>query len=417
MDETLRDIDNRETESKSKLAPAPAQELAAKSKAASTSGSEPEPNPKSETESKPRLEAEPKPLDVANHYLKASTRLREALRIPKNALLTAEPLGQGEHNANFWFQHPETGKRLALRINYSSQLGLDKQATYEFSALEALQPSGRTPKALFLDDDRETIERGVIVMEYVTGDWLDFERPGDVDAAAAMLADIHAVKPSSTCQLIRANDPLKAQFENCKTLYANYRGTKYENATVAQFVERFFQSAEDALSSCTLSEDDCMHIINTEAVNSHFLIPHDNPPLCSHPRTLYENADGGHVVDWEKAVIGEVAQDVAYFLSPTTTIWDTDFIFDEAGRKKFIETYWKAVDGRFPQGSFEERFRAYVMTNCLVGITWSCNAWVEYHSPNRPLKNEKTLRKLGIYLSEDFLNLCERICFNTKGSA
>lgn len=417
MDETLRDIDNRETKPTSKPAPASAQELAAKSKAKPASGQEPESEPEPEPKPKSKAEPEPKPIDIANHYLKASARLREALRIPKNASLAAEPLGQGEHNANFWFQHPETGKRLALRINYSSQLGLDKQATYEFGALETLQPSGRTPKAYFLDDDRETIEKGVIVMEHVAGDWLDFERPGDVDAAAAMLADVHAVKPSSTCQLIRANDPLKAQFENCKTLYANYQGTKYENVTVARFVERFFQSSKDALSSCTFNEDDCTHIINTEAVNSHFLIPHDNPPLCSHLRTLSKNADGGHMVDWEKAVIGEVAQDVAYFLSPTTTIWDTDFIFDEAGRRKFIEAYWKAVDGRFPQGSFEERFRAYVMTNCLVGITWSCNAWVEYHSPNRPLKNEKTLRKLEIYLSEDFLNLCERICFNAKGCA
>ena len=90
---------------------------------------------------------------------------------------------------------------------------------------------------------------------------------------------------------------------------------------------------------------------------------------------------------------------------------DVDFIFGRAQRDAFIERYWRYVDGRFESGRFEQRFPAYVMTNCLRGITWSMAAWVEYHDPARPLKNEKTFERLRIYLSEPFLEQCAEICF------
>ena len=44
------------------------------------------------------------------------------------------------------------------------------------------------------------------------------------------------------------------------------------------------------------------------------------------------------------------------------------------------------------------------MTNNLRGVTWSCQAWVDYHDPDRPLKHDATFRRLGRYLSEEFLD-------------
>lgn len=359
------------------------------------------------------------PVELAQFYLGNSVELRESLGIAAGAALEACPLGQGEHNANFTFSNPSNGQRLVLRINYASQLGLEKQSSYEFAALRALQPSGRAPKGLFLDDSRSVIDNGVIVMEYVDGEWLDFGRKEDLAAAAHMLADVHAVRPSEQCGLLRANDPLRDQLESCRRMFANYKDSSYEDAMVVGYVERFFDRAEIALSTTTCYSDDCTHILNTEAVNSHFLIPRVADRTDAGSSSFGDRADGGPrtpagwLIDWEKPVIGEVAQDIAYFLSPTTTIWDTEFIFDEPQRRAFVDDYWRAVGGRFKPGNFEERFDAYVMTNCLVGITWSCNAFVEYHDPARPLKNAKTLRKLKTYLSEDFLKLCERICYHS----
>lgn len=51
---------------------------------------------------------------------------------------------------------------------------------------------------------------------------------------------------------------------------------------------------------------DCAHIQNTEATADQFLV---------------EDGEPGFMIDWEKPIVGEVAQDVAYFLAPTSTIW------------------------------------------------------------------------------------------------
>ena len=66
-----------------------------------------------------------------------------ALRLPAGTELDFSLLGQGEYNVNYSFRHPETGQRLVLRLNTGSQMHLEHQIEYEFSALQALYPSGR----------------------------------------------------------------------------------------------------------------------------------------------------------------------------------------------------------------------------------------------------------------------------------
>lgn len=345
-------------------------------------------------------------IQLAKRYLQESAALRDALRIPARTPLNAEALGQGEHNANFWFAHPHTGEKFVLRINYVSQLGLSQQATYEYCALRELEPSARTPRALFLDDTKSIIPHGVLVESFCEGRHLDFARTADIKEAARILADIHSVAPHAkpltlaaphtATPLFRSDEPLREQYEECLRLYNSWCTSSFYETRIARQVEALFAGAEAHLNT-PLEAQDCAHIINTEAVPSHFLISSHN--------------QNGFMVDWEKPIVGEAAQDVAYFLVPTTTLWDTNFIFSAERRAAFINDYWAAVDGRFPRGNFDARYRAYCMTNCLRGVTWSLAAWVEYHDPARPLQNEKTRKKLAIYQDEAFLELLKREFF------
>lgn len=323
-------------------------------------------------------------------FLEHSSGLREALGIASDTRLSAVPLAQGEHNANFWFRHPGTGKKIVLRLNYASQLGLEDQASYEYEALSILAPSGRTPRPLYLDDSKGIVGRGVVAMEFCEGDRLNYLRGGDVPQAAATLADIHAVRPPEGCRLLQPSDPLEEQFLECVGLFEIYRGWAHADARVVDAVEDLLARARGALDAVEGARDR-VHVLNTEAVAEHFIIPHDGFGAVA------------RMVDWEKPILGEVAQDVAYFLSPTTTIWKVDFIFDDDARTAFVEEYWKQVGGRFPRAGFDGRFSAYVMTNCLRGITWSAAATVEYQDPDRPLRNADTAKRLGLYLAPEFL--------------
>ena len=111
-----------------------------------------------------------------------------------------------------------------------------------------------------------------------------------------------------------------------------------------------------------------------------------------------------------KAISISIIGGLALMLGPAISLIVLSFknpLVSEA----FLDIYWAKVAGRFNQGSFEQRFDAYVKSNCLLGLTWSANAWVEYHDPARPLKNAKTFEKLKQYLSQEFLDQCFDICF------
>ena len=129
-------------------------------------------------------------------------------------------------------------------------------------------------------------------------------------------------------------------------------------------------------------------IVNTEVNSGNFLI---NPGAQS------------YLVDWEKPLISEPAQDLGHFLVPTTTFWKTDTILNQEDIRYFADCYKKAVVGRFETASIDQRLSLYFTVTCLRGVTWCAMAYREYCQPGRDLRNADTFEKLKAYLQPDFL--------------
>ena len=125
--------------------------------------------------------------------------------LPPGTDIPFASLGQGEYNANFRFRHPATGQDLVLRVNTGSQMHLPDQIAYEFFALTDLLPTGRTPRPLFYDDSRAILPYGALVMTWLPGRHLRYEE--DMGAAAAILADIHALPVPENTRLLRPDRP------------------------------------------------------------------------------------------------------------------------------------------------------------------------------------------------------------------
>ena len=344
----------------------------------------------------------------------ASAGLRAALSIPTDAPLVPHLLGMGEHNINVWFAAPDD-HRFVLRINVATQPFHTNQIRYEYGALEAACPSGCTPAPLFLDDSAQAPGKGVLVETFCAGQQLDFDdlRPGDVRCALQMMADVHAVEMPAATTLFRPADPLREMFDECAQRFASYRASGFEDARITRWTERFM-AATRAMLDAVAPPQDIGHLINTETLPSHFLIPAD-----AAARAAAAPAAGtgrfcdapGCVVDWERPVTGEVAQDVAYFVSPTTTFWDSSFLFPVCDVAGVIHEYWRAVDGRFPRTDFESRFRAWRMMTALKSTTWCVQAIPRYSSNTGAHTTEKTAGKLPVYLSDEFMELIAKECF------
>ena len=286
------------------------------------------------------------------------------------------PLGQGEYNVNYTFDHPD-GRKLVLRINRGSQMHLDDQIGYEFNALKALEPSGRTPKAIFCDSGHNCL-----VMEHLPGRPLRYET--DMESAAEIFADIHALPPAPG--LIKPENPLEAIIDECRQMVEHYY--KWEHAVPE--VVRLLETLEKEISARDLTAPAGLRkcIVNTEVNSGNFLM---NPGGRS------------YLIDWEKPLISEPAQDLGHFLVPTTTFWKTDVILTPEEIRHFVRCYERAVAGRFETESLSKRLPLYFTVTCLRGVTWCAMACREYSEPGRTISNPDTFRKILEYLKPDFL--------------
>lgn len=390
---------------------------------------------------------------VTAKYLQTNEALHEALGTSAGGCSDLHPLGEGEHNLNFWFRDEATSRKFVLRVNVAAQPFHQNQVRYEYEALRALEPSRRAPQPFYVDDSAQAPGKGALVIGFCEGQRLDFDhlRPGDLECAAQLMADIHAVPVGDACPLFRPENPLRTLFDECVDRYRAYRASAFEDARVTKWVERFLGVAEP-VSRESCPNADCTHIVNTETLPSHFLIPAESALAMASCEQLAEylavdsSAGGqllgeqlaersslvGHLsayqqvsvsrhprcqnpgsfVDWERPIVGEVAQDVAYFVAPTTTFWDSEFLFPADAVGEFVESYWRAVDGRLDRGGFDGRFRAWRMMTALRSVTWCCRALVTLGGEDSAAHmTEKAKAKLPIYLSDDFMNLLDRECF------
>lgn len=328
-------------------------------------------------------------INNLEEYVKRQEFL-EKLNIPKDSKIKLELLAQGEYNINYLFTHPVTKEQLILRVNTDSQMNLKDQIEYEYKSLLLLKESKKTPVPIYVDSSKKYLDYGVLVMNFLPGVQLDYKK--DLHIAASCLADIHSVNVSKENHLLCPKNPLHAIIDECKTMVQTYYDSPLGDEKKKKQIKRMLNLGEEMIKN-TVEYEGRRCIINTELNSSNFLINGEN--------------DNNYIIDWEKPLLGEPAQDLAHFLAPTTTFWKTDVILSEGEIDKFVKEYIKVVGSRFNTEDLEDRLKLYLPITCLRGITWCAMAWVQYKDPDKLIRNEFTAKKLDDYLSEEFLNMIE----------
>lgn len=329
-------------------------------------------------------------LKALNEYVK-SEKFRTAMGISSGKNVELTPLARGEYNANYTFIHPETSEKIVLRVNTGSQMHLENQIEYEFSALKMIESSGRTPKAFFADNSRENIDYGVMTMEFLDGKPLDYNK--ELLLAAPILADIHTIRLNPDCGLIMPSEAGGAILDECDQMIEKYYQSSLSEANIRHKIEGMMKKGRKILSGVP-EYNGYRCCINTELNSGNFLINGMDKQ--------------NYLVDWEKPLYADPAQDLGHFLTPTTTFWKTDVILTEEQQKNFIKEYVKSVNGRYDVENLDERVMTFIRLNCLRGITWCAMAWVEYNQPGRLIKNDFTFKKISSYITPDFLDYIDK---------
>ena len=376
-------------------------------------------------------------LERARAYLRENAALRAALGIAADAALACEPLGAGEHNDNYVFSvagtasgaaapagaalvaddvsseaasaegaptEPALAARYVLRVNVAPQPFHADQVAYEEAVLRALAESGRVPRALYRDSSPEALGAGVLVISFCTGQMLDFDalRPGDLRCAAKVMADIHAVPVDAACPLHHPADPLRELFDECMGRYEFYRASGYADERISRRAEELACRARTLVDGAP-APDTPPSIVNTETLAAHFLIPRESADAAAaaDPGAPFAG-DPGSFVDWERPIVGDLAQDLAYFTAPTTTFWDSGRFLSAREEADFIEGYWREAAGRIPRGNFDARYPAWRALTALRSTSWCCKAWAQCGGQPESHPSAKAREKLAAYLSDEF---------------
>jgi aminoglycoside phosphotransferase (APT) family kinase protein len=300
---------------------------------------------------------------------------------------TVSPLAQGEYNLNYLISSDSL--QLVLRVNIGTQIDRADQIVYEYKALDLLKHSGVTPRPHFVDDTRRFFDRGILIMDYLPGEALNYER--DLPEAAALLATVHQVDvPAENNHLIREDAPLSLIYEECAGLLQQYFDSELADPAIRDYLMDLKTWAATARAGEDYyRQDPWPCIVNTEVNSGNFIVNRKKGTI--------------HLVDWEMPRWGDPSQDLSHFCSPLTTLWKTDWRMSPAEKRDFLKTYCRHIQDRHLQDTIEERVRLRDPFVYLRGISWSAMGWVAYQTEFSGMKNPDTWGKLQQYLDLDFI--------------
>ena len=296
-------------------------------------------------------------------------------------------LAQGEYNINFVLD--SSTQKYVFRVNTGSQMENENQIKYEYDSIKFLEPSGVTPKVFFVDDSLSFFQYGILIMEFLEGEPLQYEK--DLSKAATIFSRIHSleVKQNHTHFKVE-NHIFSDRIKEGERLLANVWESPHVSREIKKFFDQFLGWAKANRSKEQYFINEPWLVVNNTEVNSHnFII----------------GKEKSYLIDWEKPVISDPAQDLTQFMAPTTTSWKTDYLLREEEKELFFQTYIEGLKGK--DQNIRERVHLYTPYLYLRALTWCAHAFVEYHDPNKQIKNMDTFEKIKTFLQIDFMKkLC-----------
>lgn len=293
-----------------------------------------------------------------------------------------EFLAQGEYNINFTLS--SFPNKYVFRVNTGSQLQIDNQIGYEFNSLKYLEKSSVTPRTFFVDGSKMFFDYGILIMEFLEGVPLDYVK--DLGEAAKIFSNIHSLEIKKDSHFIIEESIFSDRIDEGERLLANVWNSPIVDKKVKSFFNRFLDWAKKNKDKEKYFIDEPWHVINNTEVNSHnFII-----------------GERSYLIDWEKPVISDPAQDLTQFLAPTTTLWKTSHILSNEEKKEFFRIYTTGLNGE--DKNIRDRVSLYTPYLYLRALGWCVHAYVEYHNPNKEIKNMDTFKKIKEYLDIDFMD-------------
>lgn len=293
-------------------------------------------------------------------------------------------LSESSNNINFLID-AESEKYL-FRLNKLSELKLRNQIRYEYDALKTLEKSYVTPTTFFLDDSTTFFDYGVLIMQFIEGRHLDYGNQKDLQEAAKILGKIDSLntdKIDVSNFLVREN-VIEDSLDKSRLYLKGFKDSKDIDLGIRLKIDSLLDWAEKNKACASYFEEDKWHTINNTETNSKNFI-------------ISKKKTKGFLIDWEKPVLGDPSLDLAYFLSPVTTLVSGDYILSQDEKDDFFKTYIMYLDKC--DRDIIERVRVYTPFLYLLSLSKTMDDLVNIED-----KTSEEYKKLEQVVNIEFMD-------------
>jgi thiamine kinase-like enzyme len=268
------------------------------------------------------------------------------------------------------------GKYL-LRINVEQQSGLADQIEYEYKALKYLEGYKIVPKAHFVDNSKRRLPFGLLVEEYLEGEYLDYDDLSGVMDAAWLLAILHKISLPGDNFLVTWPNALEGSLSDVVEMLRRYTARESRKKEIADSSAKLIRRLEKNMGSeGKMFRSDS--IVHTDVVNDNFI----------------RSREGLRLIDWEKPRIDDESYDLCCFLGTPSQVWSSPRAMTEEERGLFLAEYARRSGGDLKE--IKEKVRTRQPFVSLHWILWAATRLselkegliapelMEFHSRNIP---------------------------------
>lgn len=250
----------------------------------------------------------------------------------------------------------------------------------DYRVLRHLEASEFTPQAYFLDQTPKGFDHGLMLMEYVGGDVLDY--PRDYLKVAQALGDIHGI---GLMDLPRLSQPIEKAIAQAKLNLEDALPSGVFHMDHLYFFDGFMEWAEENAPKKLHLFDDELHTLNHGTL--------DTGNFVVGKRLVLQG--------WQRAYMGDPAIDLAKFLARTTTLWSSKLILRAIDREDFYYLYEKGLG--VEKSSIRERVMAYMPYHFLEVFSRFAKYYYDHSLPGKDPGDPLVMRQLQTYLEVDFM--------------
>lgn len=294
-----------------------------------------------------------------------------------------------ESHRNWNFMVTQGFRSWLVRVKKASLRGDRSGAYYEYRVLRLISGLDSSPRVFYVDTSKEKLDADFLTLEYVPG--RPFEPERDSVKVGTLFGRLHSLEGGDAGAFLEedAASLVDALDYAEKRLSASPLLRRLDSSLKSYLVDLLAWATEEVKKNAYFEADPYEVVLHRAGRPSDIVIQRATEKAV--------------LLDWEDSALGEPSRDLAFFLSPLVTYWDSGFVFSRREISEFFAAYRGALRDAHLADTITDRVRLREPFVNLSVLAWLISQALPDAIDQRETMDAETLRRLADLLNLAFL--------------